>query len=103
MASGIDDLLFEVLEAGRNTSLLNTLIELFSDFWEKESARQDMRDVGIIMLYKNRGRCSDCGYGDWISLLGPVAKVLPLLSPIDCAKSPDACILEHCMTLVSKI
>ena len=71
-APGNDDIPPEVIKAGKETSLLKH--KLLLQCWEEGSLPQDMRDVNIITLYKNKGDRSDCNNYRGISLLSIVGK-----------------------------
>ncbi|XP_076069792.1 uncharacterized protein LOC143041672 [Oratosquilla oratoria] len=59
-APGNDGILPEVVKAGKSTALHHHLHELLLQCWEEGTVPQDMRDVNIITLYKNKGDRSDC-------------------------------------------
>ena len=56
------------------TTLLFPLHEVLCQCWQEGAVPQDMRDVKIITLYKNKGERNDCNNYRGISLLGIVGK-----------------------------
>ena len=73
-APGNDGIPPEVINVGKDTSLLVHLYKLLLQCWEEGSVPQDMRGANIITLYKNKGDRSDCNNYRGISLLSIVGK-----------------------------
>ena len=65
----------EVYQHG-GEAVLNTLQDLFTNCWEKETLPQDLRDAVIVSLYKNNGEKSDCSNYRGITLLSIAGKIL---------------------------
>ena len=72
---GIDVISAEVYQHG-GEAVLNTLQDLFTNCWEKETLPQDLRDAVIVSLYKNNGEKSDCSNYRGITLLSIAGKIL---------------------------
>ncbi len=58
-APGSDTIAPGIVKAGRENSLIGHLHELLFQCWEEGTISQDMSDVEIVMLYKNKGDHSD--------------------------------------------
>ena len=55
---GIDGIPAEVYQH-RGEAVLNKLLDLFTNCWEKGTLLQDLRDAVIAFLYKNKGGETD--------------------------------------------
>ena len=56
---GIDHIPAEVYQHG-GEAVLDKLLDLFTNCWEKGTLPQDLSDAVIVSLYKNKGEKSDC-------------------------------------------
>jgi Reverse transcriptase (RNA-dependent DNA polymerase) len=72
-APGNDDIPAEVLQADK-PALMEPLHSLLCRCWEEGTVPQDLGDVNIVTLYKNKGNRSDCNTYRGILLLGIVSK-----------------------------
>ena len=52
---GIDDIPAEVYQHGRE-AVLDKLLDLFTNCWEKGTLPKDLRDAVIVFMYKKQGR-----------------------------------------------
>ena len=57
-------------------ALVEHLTGSFQSFWRKEELPQDLKDVNIMHLYKNKGDKSVCDNHRGISLLSIAGKIL---------------------------
>jgi hypothetical protein len=73
-APGSDGISPELLKAGKENSLLGHLHELLMQCWDEGTLPQDMQDVKIVTLYKNKGDRNDYNNYCGISLLSTVGK-----------------------------
>ena len=74
-APGNDGIPVEVIKCAKGT-LLKELHEILCQCWrEGGEVPQDMRDVNIVTLYKNKGDRGDCINYRGISLLNMVGKL----------------------------
>jgi hypothetical protein len=64
----------DIVKAGKENSLPVHLHELLLQCWDEGTLPQDMRDIKIVTLYKNKGNCSDCNNYHGISLLSTMGK-----------------------------
>ena len=74
-APGADGITPDVIKLGK-PSLLPYLHDLLCLCWNEGAIPQDMRDVKIITLSKNKGDRSDCNNYRGISLFSTVGKVV---------------------------
>jgi hypothetical protein len=65
----------DIVKAGKENSLPVHLHELLLQCWDEGTLPQDMRDVKIVTLYKNKGNYHG------ISLLSTMGKACPQLPP----------------------
>jgi hypothetical protein len=72
-APGNDDIPAEVLQADK-PALMEPLHSLLSRCWEEGTVPQDIGDVNIVTLYKNKGDRSDCNSYRGFLLLSIVSK-----------------------------
>ena len=77
---GIDGIPAEVYQHGSKT-VLNKLQDLFTNCWEKGALLQDLRDVVIVSLYKNKGEKSDCSNYRGITLISIAVSYTHLTLP----------------------
>ena len=72
---GIDGIQAEVYQHGVEV-VLDKLKDLFTNWWEKGTLPQDLRDAVIVSLYKNKGEKSDCSNYRGIILLSIAGRIL---------------------------
>ena len=57
-------------------AVLDLLQDLFTNCWEKGTLPEDLKDVVIVSLYKNKREKSDCSNYRGITLLSIAGKIL---------------------------
>ena len=72
---GIDHIPAEVYQHG-GEAVLDKLLDLFTNCWEKGTLPQDLRNAVIVPLYKNKGEKPDCSNYRYITLLSVAGKIL---------------------------
>ena len=60
-------------------AVLDKLQDLFAKCWEKGTLLQELRNVVIVFLYKNKGEKSDCSNCRGITLLSIAGKLFALV------------------------
>ena len=60
----------------KHETVLDKLLDLSTNCWEKGTLTQDLRDAVIVSLYKNKGEKSDCSNYRGITLLSIAGKIL---------------------------
>ena len=75
----IDGIPAEVYQHGDET-VLNKLQDLFTNCWEKGILLQDLRDVVIVSLYKNKGEKSNFSNYRGITMFSIAGKILAWLN-----------------------
>ena len=71
---GTDGIPAEVYQHG-GEAVLDKLLDLFTNCWEKETLPQDLRDAVIVSPYKNKGEKSDCSNYRGITPLSIAGKI----------------------------